>query len=317
MTIGIGIAGSGAGLAALRALRAVEAVSRGMIGGFVSFAVLADTGEVLRASTQRGGSAALFGGDPPARFANARIAVLMSSGPDRSEPLSQFTPARADVAFITGHRLPNMPGHDGIALNSALLERIAEGNAAPAALADVLRENPQADAGLIVVAADGTVAVGNTELVARRSDGGCLRTRTAGLEIAVLHNAIFPIRGLAEIAAGGAIDAVEPGDAHDLTFSLRAGIRLRLAAAASVELGDDGAITGISVTNPGWLGAHWQGAAALRGTPVNRNGEKLGVLVTEAYCVAGDGVLLSCDGADSAQLFGNSEAAASAPLSPQ
>jgi hypothetical protein len=302
MTIGIGVAGAGAGLAAIRALAAVEAVSRGMVRGFVSLAVLAD-GDVLRAETQRGGSAALFGGDPPERFANAPVAVLMSSGPDRTEPLSQFTPARADVAFITGHRLPNMPGVDGMPLNAALLERIARGQPADAALAQIIEENPQADAGLIVVAPDGTVAVGNTALAARRSDGGMLHAREAGLNIAILHNAIFPVRGLAEIAAGAAIDAVAPADAHDLTLWLKAGLRLRLADAASVDVGEDGVITGIAVTHPGWLGAHWQGAAALRGTPVHRNGQKLGTLVTEAYCVAEGGRLVSCDGAGRVRLF--------------
>jgi hypothetical protein len=309
MTIGIGIAGAGAGLAIVHALRAVEAVSRGMIRGFVSLAVLGEDGEVLRAETQRNGSAALFDGDPPERFANARIAVVMSSGPDRTEPLSQFTPARADVAFITGHRLPNMPGVDGRPLNAGLLERIAQGTAVDAALAQVLADNPQADAGLIVIAPDGTVAVGNTALAARRTDGGRLHTQGAGLDIAILHNAIFPVRGLAEIAAGAAMDAVAPADGHDVTLWLKAGIRLKLADEASVELGDDGVITGISVTNPGWLGAHWQGAAALRGTPFRRNGRTLGTLVTEAYCVSGDGVLLSCDGAESVRLFGASDAA--------
>jgi hypothetical protein len=228
----------------------------------------------------------------------------MSSGPDRTEPLSQFTPARADVAFITGHRLPNMPGVDGIPLNAALLERIARGQPANAALAQIIEENPQADAGLIVVAPDGTVAVGNTALAARRSDGGMLHVQEAGLNIAILHNAIFPVRGLAEIAAGAAIDAVAPADAHDLTLWLKAGLRLRLAEEASVDVGEDGVISGIAVTNPGWLGPHWQGAAALRGTPVHCNGQKLGTLVTEAYCVADGGRLVSCDGADSARLFG-------------
>src|SRR5690606_4852307 len=76
MTFGIGISGPGAGLAAIRALQAVEAVSRGMIGGFVSLAVAGENGEVLRAATQRGGSASLFGhgatgGKPPREFAAA------------------------------------------------------------------------------------------------------------------------------------------------------------------------------------------------------------------------------------------------------
>ena len=307
MTFGIGICGAGAGLAALRALQAVEAVSRGMINGFVSMAVAGDNGKVLRAATQRGGSAALLehgsaGEKLPREFAAAPIAVLMSSGPDRAEPLSQFTPALANVGFVSGHRLANMPGRDGTPLNAAVLDRMAAGQTAAEAVAQILDENPEADAGVIAVACDGSIALGNSALVARRSDAGLLRLREAGLNIAILHNAIFPLRGLAEIAAGAAVDAVAPADRHDFVLMLRSGLRLELAAEASLEIDRDFQVTAISVTHPGWLSDHWQGAAALRGTPVLRDGIRIGSLVAEAYCVARGGFLVSLDGAELASL---------------
>ncbi len=305
MTIGIGIAGPRAGLAVWHALRAVEAVGRGMIGGFVSMAALSANGEVLRAETQRCGSAGLFpgGSPPPARIAEARGAVLMSSGPDRTEPLSQFTPARADVALITGHRLPNMPGGEGRPLNTVLLERIGAGEPAEAALAALLEENPQADAGLIAVTPDGGIVLGNSALVGQRTDAGSLRTQGAGLHIAVLHNAIFPVVGLAAIAAGAAMDAAAPGDAHDLSLQLEAGLALKLADTASLEADHRDIVRAITVTHPGWLSPHWQGAVALRDTVVHRNGWVLGRLVTECYCVAREGILVSCDGQQRAKLL--------------
>ena len=60
MTIGIAVTGPDAGLAAFEALRAVERVSRGAIGGFVSFVAIGAEGSLLRAQTQRGGTRTLF-----------------------------------------------------------------------------------------------------------------------------------------------------------------------------------------------------------------------------------------------------------------
>ena len=83
MTIGIGAAGPNAGLAVFRALAAAEAVGHGAIGGFAVFAVLTADGRVIRAETQRGGSATLFtdgettGGPPPPEVASARFAAVV------------------------------------------------------------------------------------------------------------------------------------------------------------------------------------------------------------------------------------------------
>ncbi|WP_346907757.1 DUF6963 family protein [uncultured Roseibium sp.] len=69
MTIGIALSGPNAGLCLFKALAAVERISRGSIGGFVSFAVITADGQLLRAQTQDGGTTTLFGGeDPPAEI---------------------------------------------------------------------------------------------------------------------------------------------------------------------------------------------------------------------------------------------------------
>jgi len=303
MTVGIGIAGPGAGRAAVVALAAVEIVGRGMIGGFVSLAALDREGRVHRAETQRGGAAALFPGEMPEGIAKAECVALMSSGPDREPPLSQFTPAAEGVACLAGHRLPNMPGRPGgRPVNALALDRLKAGAPAQAALDAVLADHPDADAGLIAVTAAGEVAAANSRLAAARSDAGILVTQGAGLRIAVLHNAIFPVAGLAALAAGAAIDAIAPADAHDFEITLSAGLALATEAPAGLEIDGAGQVVALGGLPPGWAAPAWQGAAAMRGAAVTRGGRQVGTLVSEAYCIARDGVLLSCDGQSSARL---------------
>ncbi len=303
MTVGIGIAGPGAGRAALAALHMVERVGRGMLGGFVSLAALDARGNLHRAETGRGGAAALFAGAMPEEIANAPRVALISSGPDRLPPLSQFTPATAGLACISGHRLPNMPAvPGGEAVNVLALTAIAQGGAAQDVLDSLLARYPQADAGLIAVTASGEVAMANSALVAKRTDAGALMTCDAGLKIAILHNAIFPVKGLAEIAAGAAIDSCVPADAYDFEISLTAGVPLNASEQTGVEIDGDGRVIGINGLHKGWLEPIWQGAAAMRGSPVLRGGRQIGTLVSEAYCIAHHGVLRSCDGLASVRL---------------
>jgi hypothetical protein len=169
VTIGIAVRAPNAGQAAFEALRTVERVARGAIGGFVSFVAITTDGRLLRAQTQRGGTSTLFtdgektGTAPPAAIAQAPLAGLMSSGPDRPAPLVQFTPADPTVGLVTGHRLPNMPGADGIALNQAVLDRMRAGEPPARAARSVLQRNPEADAGIIALGPEGAVFAGNSE----------------------------------------------------------------------------------------------------------------------------------------------------------
>jgi hypothetical protein len=303
VTVGIGIAGPGAGGAALAALEMVERVGRGMIGGFVSFAALDAKGRVQRAETQRGGARALFPSGMPALLAEAPVAVLMSSGPDRAPPLSQFTPAEEGVGCISGHRLPNMPGAPGAEpMNVMALRHLRTTGDPTSALATTLAAYPDADAGLIAVTASGAVAAANSQRVAARSDAGELLTELAGLRIAILHNSIFPHNGLAEIAAGAAVDAVAPGDAHDFEITLEAGLSLSCEPPVRVEIDTADRVIALRGLPEGWQADVWQGAAAMQGAPVYRAGQQVGTLVSEAYCVARNGRLESCDGTASVRL---------------
>jgi len=306
MTIGIAVSGRRAGLAAFQALRTVEAVGRGAIGGFVSFAVIGRDGNLLRAETQRGGTRTLFtdgesvGVDPPEQFCDAPLAVLMSSGPDRPAPLSQFTPGDPKVGLVTGHRLPNMPGVDDKPINESVLRRLAEGHTPQAAVSAELERNPEADAGLIALDRSGQLALGNTALVAARSDIGAalVDDSEAGLKVAVLHNAIFPHRALAELTVSAALDCVAPADRIDFQIDVLAGIRLELGVENGLHLSGDGAVSHITVTQHSWLNTRRDGAALGYGAPVRRDGALIGWISFEPYCIVDRGRLISMSGQD-------------------
>ena len=281
MTIGIVVAGAGAGLAAFQALRAVERVARGAIGGFVSFVALTENGPI-RALTQRGGTATLFtdgettGVVPPPPIARAKAAALMSSGPDRPEPLDQFVAVRPGVGLVSGHRVPNRPGVDGRSLLQATLEAMAAGADAEAAVRAQLARNPDADAGLIALDAKGGLFAGNSALVARRTDLGHARWVDAetGAAVAVLHNSIHPVRGLAELAAGVALDAMNPGDRVDRRVRLAAGVKLRQGPREALLIDSDDRVVALAVVRPELLsGRHAGGVLGFR--PEVRCGDRV------------------------------------------
>jgi hypothetical protein len=155
MTIGIAAWGPDAGHAVFAALTAAEKVGRGSIGGFAVFVAITGDGRVIRAETQRGGTATLFlngettGTNPPDEAGAAPLAALMSSGPDRPEPLAQFVVADGRAGLVTGHRLPNAAAVSGRPLNAEILELMRTGSAPADAVRQVLEANPHADAGVI------------------------------------------------------------------------------------------------------------------------------------------------------------------------
>lgn len=298
MTIGIAAHGPDAGLAVIRALAAVEAVGRGAIGGFVSLVALTADGRVLRATTQRGGSAALFaGGAVPGEVAAARVAGLMSSGPDRPEPLSQFTPADAAVGLVTGHRMPNTIGASGINVNDEVLDLMRRGMAPEQAVARVVAANPDVDAGIIALSADGRLAAADTAHVGRRGDAGrALRVDAGeGIGVAVLHNAIHPHRPLATLAADVAMDVMRPEDRADDWITFSEGATLAPGAANAVEVDAGGAVRRIVVEDEKFLTGRWSLGIGYE-TCVTRARAPIGVALYEPYIVVDEGRVRSIDG---------------------
>lgn len=302
MTIGIAVSGPMAGLAAFRALRAVEAVGRGAIGGFVSLVAVGADGNMVAAETQRGGCSALFGGgDPPRHIAKAGLAALMSSGPDRPEPLGQFTPADPSAGLVTGHRLPNMAGRGGVVPADAALRLLREGTDPQQAVQAALAADPETDAGLIVMDLGGRIALGNSAAVARRDDLGeaLVSDEASGLQIGILHNSIFPHRALPMLAVSAAIDSVAPPDRCDGQAALL-GVPLLRGPERSLALDADAAVESVTVTCDRWLGPGWEGSVVWRGDPVRQNGVEVGRVTREVYCVVRDGRIVGSRGGDRA-----------------
>lgn len=304
MTIGIAAFGPDAGLAVWRALRAVEAVGRGAVGGFASLVAIGPDANVLRAETQRGGAGGLFGGGPPPPgLAAARFAGIMSSGPDRPEPLAQFTPADGAVGLVTGHRLPNVPGAGGRPLNEEVLGLMRAGAGPRAATARALAANPLADAGIIALDRRGRLWAADAPAVRARGDRGAARrgSARAGAAVAVLHNAILPHRPLAALAAEMALDAMRPVDRVDATVPVRAGVPVSLGDRARWLLDADGRLAGVQTADPRHLAGRWSLGLGWR-VEVHRGGVLWGRAVHEPYLVVEDGRLASADGRTALEL---------------
>ncbi|WP_068117340.1 DUF6963 family protein [Tropicimonas marinistellae] len=301
MTIGIAVYGQGAVRAALAGLGVVEAVGRGAIGGFVSLSALTPDGQVRNLDTQRGGAKALLASTERAALTSARHAVLMSSGPDRPEPLSQFTPADPAAGLMTGHRLPNMPGPDGKPPNLVALEAMADGASPEAAINTALSPFPNLDAGLIAMNRSGKIAIGNSVSVDARADIGSALVSDAstGLSIGVLHNSIFPHRTLAQLAVSAIIDCVMPADISDHCSSV-AGLEVRNGAMLRALVIDPRFNRPIAfqASDAIWRRHEWEGCPVRRGDPVLADGRVVGRIVQEAYCILRDGIVVGTRGGE-------------------
>lgn len=302
MTIGIGAAGPRAGAAVLAALRAVESVSRGEIGGFATFVVITRGGEARVYTTQRSGSAGLtFGADglPLEEVLGARLAGVISSGPDRPEPLERFVAFDAGCGLVTGHRSPDAPGKAGIALNREALELLRSGSTPREAVDRVMEENQHSDCGLIAVDLAGRVAARDSARVARRPDVGAalLGGQDSGATVAVLHNAIQPAVPLAGLAAHTALAAMAEWWPPDLWLKIAAGVSVEQGPEDAVVVDETGAVIGLRSSDTALFGEHASGGACpYLGAAVYRGGKRIGVTTSEGYTVVKDGVIASIAG---------------------
>ncbi len=284
MTIGIAIRGPRAARAAHRALWAAELLGWGAIGGFCVFAILTDSGELRYATTQDGGIGAL---SLPDGWGEARMAALISSGPNRPEPLIQFLPAQEGVGLVTGHRLPNSKMADGTPLNQQALHAMAAGVFTQAQLEAMLAAAPALDAGLICLPASGDCLLANAPRVAGRDDlGAYLRQCEAGVT-AVLHNSIFTAQfhGNALAAVVGAIAEEEAGfGPAPLAFAeLGHSVPVHAADFEAVELDKHDRVAAIHSADPAYGDSRARITAVYSQMPVIREGHRIGHAATEVF----------------------------------
>lgn len=310
MTVGIAACGPRAGEAIFRALQAIERVGWGSIGGFVSFAVLGTDQQLHRYQTQRGGSRTLFidgeftGAEPPTAVLDACVAALISSGPDRLEPLSQFLPGDPAVGLVTGHRLPNSLDADGTQLNRLTLRYMQQGKTPRQAIDTVLDANPQADVGLIAVNRQGQIYARNSDRVRYRSDlGGARRTHQhPNACVEVLHNAIHPVGSLAGMIADIALETMVSRVQTDQWLLVESGTPVHLGANNRVHIDAERRALSVFTTDANLLRERANGAAIYLDSDVCQGNLCIGKTITEPYVVLEHGRIVSLSGQQSLRI---------------
>lgn len=309
MTIGIAATGPRAGEAILRGLQLAERIAEGAIRGFVSYAAFTPEGECLRHATQDGGTTGLNAivhraSPPGGRAWVAERAALMSSGPNRPEPLSQFVLSGRAGCLVTGHRQPNAQRGDQQPINQRVLANLESGLSAELAVRRELAADPFADAGIIAIDQAGRIHADNSDRVKRRADiGQASLVGANACQVAVLHNAITPVRGLAELVAQAVLDVMEESGRDDGRIEIARGTPIRLGIHEAVYLDScGGKVRYIQTTDPAMLQPSFQGAAVYCGASVFRGREEIGQMLDEPYVVAKRGQVVSLDGKSSAQL---------------
>lgn len=288
MTIGVAAFGDHAGAAVHDAVLGAELLGRGAIGGFAVMAVLDATGALQYRVTQRGGVCAL---DIPATWRQARVAAMISSGPDRPEPLTQFLAGADGTGLVTGHRLPNTPDEQGVALNRAALDRLMQGQAPQAAVDAVLQAHAEWDAGLLAIDAQGRLGMANTARVRRRDDLGEFRravatttaTTTATASLGLLHNSIYARGDLAAQLGELAWSRLQGQAGKSRFLALTQGVPLVFAPRDCVHVDAQDAIVALETANPRLAALDRVSTAVYLGTDVRRDGVLVGTAATELY----------------------------------
>ena len=297
MTIGIAAIGPAAGSGIIAGLRAVEKIGRGAIGGFVSLVILSDDGRLLRASVQDGGAEALFPEETPREIAQAQFAGLISSGPNRPEPLSQFITAKPGVGIVTGHRMPHTKGKDKIALNSIVLAEMASGKDPQEAIDRVVGLYPDMDAGFLAVSVDGRMGIGNCQSVLTRRDKGMgiLNVKSGAAKVATIHNSIFPHGLVSTLANHVAMDTMFHQGIPKQWIIIKSGITLKFGARTQVHIDSSSMVEHIVTSNNTCLNGSW--AVGLGDiVEVLSRGVRLGYLGYEPFMTLLNGQIVDIDG---------------------
>lgn len=276
----------------MQMLRAVEAIGSGAIGGFAVFHWRGADGVLRHAVTQDQGSLTL---EPPPGWQEARHAAIISSGPNRPEPLIQFVPGCPETGFVTGHRLPTSLLPDGRVLNSAALAAMAAGGFGQSDLQALLDSGPALDAGLICLPLEGPVLIANSPRVESRDDIGSFCWQSGELACAVLHNSIHTAseHGPALAAALGGIGREMLGGpaATHVCSRLPDELPVHRAAQDGLEIAADGRVIALHSADPAYHGDRARITAVYQSVPVLCEGRRLGQALSEVFSGLRPGVL--------------------------
>ena len=304
MTIAIAASGPRAGRAVYEALRAAEKIGTMSIGGFVTFACLTQCGDLFRSETQRGGASTLFvdgernGVEPPPAIAEAVAAALISSGPDRPNPLSQFVPADSRGGLVTGHRLPTCFGVSGKPMNNETLELLLAGQTAKEAVDAVVGANPMSDCGLIAVDRSGLVYGRNSARVQNRSDVHTAETVLSDPpgKVIAFQNAIQPYKIVAEVAAAVAHHVMRGPIVPDEWITVESGLPVQLGDESAIYCDGELRAQYVVTIDPSILKGAQPASAMYLNSKVFRDGAIVGRTVGDLLCMMQDGKIVTYSG---------------------
>lgn len=284
MTIALAAYGPNAGKAVHEGLLADEVLGRGEIGGFAVFSVLDALGAHQQFACRSGGIVQLD--DIPSYHA-AQCSAVISSGPNRPEPLSHFLVGQSGVGIVTGHRLPNRKGADGVSVNCAVMALMAKGIPVGDAVTKVLGDNPEIDAGLIAVKPGGPIALANTARVNRRPDVLQVMHQTDGYGYAMLCNSIYTAR---DITLGVTIGAIMQGvlsgeEVPFLVADFFGAVPILSAGRDQIELDLDNRVTSIQTAEPAIAPRTTPTTVIHSGAPVWQNVEYVGTSKSDVLAV--------------------------------
>lgn len=298
MTIGIAAYGPKAGAAVLQALAAAEKICTGAIGGFVAAACVFED-SVVRGETQCAGVTGLQFSTSRQEFESAVTAGLISSGPNRPVPLSAFVTAKAGTGVVTGHRMPNAVGVDGIPMNLAVLNLIADGTDPGRAVNEIVNANPDADCGLIAVNVAGSGGVANT-LCVSRPDAGMASGQRGDASVWVLHNAVRPFETLAPLLVEIALDVMRPAVTATGHVLFKEGCLVEAGESPQIHVDESGTVKKIVVG----LSANREAQALDIGCQplIYLHSKPIARLIYEPLLMVRDNRLISADGDSALQV---------------
>jgi hypothetical protein len=310
MTIAIAAAGPRAGRAIYEGLKAAEKIGTESIGGFVTFAALTASGEIVRFETQRGGSSTLFvdgeycGAEPPPEVAEAKAAGLISSGPDRPTPLSQFVTADPKAGLVTGHRLPTAISVHGKPMNVEALEQLLAGRSAREAVDAVVGANPAADCGLIAIDLAGNVCARNSVRVLGRPDAhqAEMNLDSPAGKVIAFQNAIQPLKIVAEVAVAVAHQVMQGPAVADDWITVDSGLPVRLGGENALYCDADLKAQYAMTTDASILNGVQAACAIYFNSAVFRDGKRVGHTLGELLCLVDAGKVMSFSGQTRARL---------------
>lgn len=307
-TIAIAASGANAGLAVFRALQQAEKIASGSIGGVAVMDVMLPDGTICSyGNFGRGGTATLFvsgeetGVPPPPEIAEARIAVLISTGPREPVQLSEdaceqdFSTGADGVGLVVGHRLPDAPGRDGEAVNAHVMRLMKEGLRPTEAVDRVMGANPEVDAGLIAVGADGTIAMYNSRRVDRRSDYGHARGEDAptGAVVETILNEIHPPQAVAQLVVNVALETMTGSREPDFEVLVQSGLAVEYSDENVVEVNSDRVVTRVTTDVRNHLDGEVWAVLPYLHSRVVQEGSTLGYTINEPLAHLKDGIIQS------------------------